>query len=83
VEGAGACAPIASPVASALIVFLLFKLRLSPAVGRALDIAILLLMRFSVSWLSLWSLNAARNGAWRFSRRVSRDPRFGQGLSRH
>ncbi|WP_431682691.1 hypothetical protein [Kitasatospora sp. KL5] len=73
-----ACAPIASPVAAALIIVSLFKIQPSAAVGDALAIAILFFMSFSVYWVSLWSLSAVRYGAWRFSRRMGRGRRFGQ-----
>ncbi|MGW6982117.1 hypothetical protein ACWGE1_22225 [Streptomyces sp. NPDC054932] len=71
------CAPVAFPVVAALIFVSLIKLQPSAAVGDAFRVAILFLMSFSVYWLSLWSLNAVRYGAWRLARRMSRFRRFG------
>ncbi|MEV6212521.1 hypothetical protein [Kitasatospora sp. NPDC051914] len=72
------CAPIASPVAAALIFVSLLKIQPSHTAGDAFAIAILLFMTFSVYWFSLWSLSAVHYGAWRFSRRMGRGRQFGQ-----
>ncbi|GAA1103357.1 MULTISPECIES: hypothetical protein [Kitasatospora] len=66
-----ACAPVAAPITAALILASLFEFQPSAAVGNALDIAVLLLVSFSVYWLALWSLNALRHGARRLCRRVA------------
>ncbi|MFF4659331.1 hypothetical protein [Streptomyces sp. NPDC001381] len=66
------CAPVATPVAAALLVVSLAKIQHSAAVSDAVGIAILLFMSFSVYWLSLWSLSAVRYGAWRLIQRMSR-----------
>ncbi|MGW6913117.1 hypothetical protein ACWGB8_04735 [Kitasatospora sp. NPDC054939] len=76
------CVPMASPAASAMIFVLLFKLQPPPAVGHALSIAVLLLMSFSVYWLSLWSLSAVHYGAWRLSQRMIRGRRLDRRPSR-
>ena len=70
------CAPVVSPVAAALIFVSMFKIQPSAAVGDAFGVAILFFMSFSVYWLSLWSLNAVRYGAWRLTQRTSRGRRF-------
>ncbi|WP_314251668.1 hypothetical protein [Streptomyces sp. DSM 40907] len=66
------CAPVAFPVAAALIFVALFKFQPSAAVGDAFGVAILFFMSFSVYWLSLWSLSAVRYGAWRLVQRMGR-----------
>jgi hypothetical protein len=72
-----ACTPVVLPIAAALIFFLAFKIQPSAAVGKTLSGAIWFSVSFTVYWLSLWSLNAVRYGAWRLAERMKRGRWFG------
>lgn len=72
-----ACAPMAFPIVAALIFVSALKTPPSAAAGKVLSGAIWFSVSFSVYWLSLWSLNAVRYGAWRLAVRMKRGRRFG------
>ncbi|WP_030270386.1 hypothetical protein [Streptomyces sp. NRRL B-24484] len=66
----GVCAPVASPLAAALVFASLIKIESAAAISDVFGLAMLYLMSFAVYWVVLWSLTAVHYGVWRLSRRI-------------